>query len=381
MMRNSFLFFGSSLLFLILAEFLISFAGLLPNETRWYEMDARLGWRHRANVRGEQNTEGGSTVRTTGLGLRGGEVSRTPRPDAYRIAVLGDSFVESFEVSEEDSFLSIAERELQNCARLGNRRAEVLNFGVRGYGTPQELLVLTGELPSYQPDVVVLGFFAGNDLYNNHPLLNPTNPEIAPYYLPRSESFTVPFSGFSASLLSLRNASSVLQLLWRTVSPWQGSPARARQEQLKTELGSQYQDWLVYAVPGVPEMEQSWTMTEALLEMFRNITLRQGRKALLLLVPGAIELHPDVRFRESFQSAFHLESLSRPEERLLEIARSNDLPAISLRERLDPLVRREKIYLYGFPNTRLGIGHWNENGHREVGRILAEEICRGVAEK
>jgi hypothetical protein len=36
---------------------------------------------------------------------------------------------------------------------------------------------------------------------------------------------------------------------------------------------------------------------------------------------------------------------------------------------------KTNVFFHGFPNTRLGTGHWNENGHRAAGGILARALC------
>ena len=44
---------------------------------------------------------------------------------------------------------------------------EIVNLGVEGYGTDQELLLLEHEGLAYSPDVVVLNFCIDNDSINN----------------------------------------------------------------------------------------------------------------------------------------------------------------------------------------------------------------------
>ena len=67
----------------------------------------------------------------------------------------------------EDTFWSVMERELGQCALFAGRRVEVINFGVSGYGTVQELMTLRHYVWDYDPDVVVLAFTTGNDVRNN----------------------------------------------------------------------------------------------------------------------------------------------------------------------------------------------------------------------
>ncbi|MBU1849701.1 MAG: hypothetical protein KKH40_03155, partial [Nanoarchaeota archaeon] len=44
---------------------------------------------------------------------------------------------------------------------------EVINLGVSGYGTDQELILLQKEGLKYNPDVVILGFYLENDKPDN----------------------------------------------------------------------------------------------------------------------------------------------------------------------------------------------------------------------
>jgi hypothetical protein len=76
--------------------------------------------------------------------------------------VLGDSHTLGFEADQEAIFASVIERYL-----IGEGvDAEVINAGVSGFSTAEELVFLENEGIRYQPDVVVLGFYA-NDFEDN----------------------------------------------------------------------------------------------------------------------------------------------------------------------------------------------------------------------
>src|ERR1041385_914188 len=63
--------------------------------------------------------------------------------------VLGDSYAAAFQVPMENAFWAIAEREVAECP---HRPIEVLNFGLSGYGTAQQLLTLRHRGWEYPPD-------------------------------------------------------------------------------------------------------------------------------------------------------------------------------------------------------------------------------------
>ena len=62
-----------------------------------------------------------------------------------RIVCLGDSFTAGYEVQQEETFASVMERELSG----RGQRVEVLNAGVSGFSTAEELLYLERELGRY----------------------------------------------------------------------------------------------------------------------------------------------------------------------------------------------------------------------------------------
>jgi lysophospholipase L1-like esterase len=97
------------------------------------------------------------------LGLRNREVGPKPA-DCYRILVLGDSLVWSGETSSGPLYTEMIERRLNARAHPGGKSFEVINAGVPGYTTYQELEFLKIYGLDMQPDAVVLAFVF-NDLY------------------------------------------------------------------------------------------------------------------------------------------------------------------------------------------------------------------------
>lgn len=116
--------------------------------------------------------------------------------DTFRILILGDSFVQAVQVPEVETAHQVLEDRLNE---LGDsRRYEVISAGVGGWGTGQELLYYRNEGRHFQPDLVLLMFFLGNDVKDNLPgrgvtvdglnhytpyfVLNDGNLDIDPWY-------------------------------------------------------------------------------------------------------------------------------------------------------------------------------------------------------
>lgn len=79
-----------------------------------------------------------------------------------RIISLGDSQTEGYEVRQDYTFSAIVEKYLLN----QGYPVEVMNTGVSGFGTAEELVFLENEGIKYHPDFVILSFFA-NDFQDN----------------------------------------------------------------------------------------------------------------------------------------------------------------------------------------------------------------------
>ncbi|MFN2415830.1 MAG: SGNH/GDSL hydrolase family protein, partial [Pyrinomonadaceae bacterium] len=133
----------------------------------FYRPDDALGYALEPGAEGWHKKEGRSYVRVNSDGLRDREYARRKPPNTLRIAVLGDSYAEALQVSEEDGFTSVVERRLGECPALGGRAVEVINFGVSGYSTAQELLTLRRKVWAYEPDVVLLMVTTNNDVTDN----------------------------------------------------------------------------------------------------------------------------------------------------------------------------------------------------------------------
>ena len=89
-------------------------------------------------------------------GFRGPEFPVSKLKDTFRIIMLGDSETFSFMLPQKDALSSQLEDVLnKNSSSL---HYEVLNFGVEGYNTFQELEQLKAKGLKYQPDLIILNY-------------------------------------------------------------------------------------------------------------------------------------------------------------------------------------------------------------------------------
>ncbi len=99
------------------------------------------------------------------LGFRDRERALRKPANTVRIIGLGDSFSWGVGVEQHETFLQQLEDTL-NQSEDGMSH-EVLNWGVPGWGTAQELLCLKHQAPAYHPDLVLIQYFKDDDLADN----------------------------------------------------------------------------------------------------------------------------------------------------------------------------------------------------------------------
>lgn len=119
-----------------------------------------LGWHHIPGQRGIYETSESRTfVNINSKGLRDKEYPYKRIPGEKRVLVLGDSFTYGLGVNQQEIFTEVLENQLKD--------TEVINAGVMGYSTDQELLWFKEEGVKYKPDLVIL-VVCGNDIPMNN---------------------------------------------------------------------------------------------------------------------------------------------------------------------------------------------------------------------
>lgn len=94
-----------------------------------------------------------------------------------RIAMLGDSFLQALQVSENESLPKVIEHEL-----LSNHQdVTVYNFGVSSTGTVHQYQIFFNKVLKIKPHIVILFFFP-NDLIDNSPHYQHESNMLIPHY-------------------------------------------------------------------------------------------------------------------------------------------------------------------------------------------------------
>jgi len=106
-----------------------------------------------------------TTISINSDGFRDREFNMTKPSGVFRIVSLGDSITFGMGVEANETYSKYLESIL-NANLTNNITYEVLNFGVIGYNTMQEVEQFRTKGILYDPDLVILSF-CGNDIENN----------------------------------------------------------------------------------------------------------------------------------------------------------------------------------------------------------------------
>jgi len=328
------------------------------------------------------------------FGFRGPDWSQHPLTNTFRIAVIGDSFVESSNLPDEHSLTSLIEKRLSVCPAFIDRHVEVLNFGVSGYGTAQQYLLLQRHVVLFHPDLVLLALYVGNDVSDNSRSLSVESQKARPYFieLPSGElhldtSFRSTDSFRKAIDVDwqkqLINMSYLLQALKqfymkRSIVPTPVEAQNFRRDTVENNAPPVPESSKLYSSSPDETWLPAWAVTEKLLLQMRDWSNQESIEFQLVILPAPIQALPGEDMRRAAIQAFGLADLDYPSKRIAQFAAQNHIPYLNLLDPFRAYGDRERDFLYGFP-PHLGDGHLNPTGNKIAGELIAHWLCRHLS--
>lgn len=377
-----------SMLSLALAETALRALGI--SYPLFHATDPCCGLVLRPGAAGWWTAEGRAWVAINSAGLRDVEHARAKDPQRLRIAVIGDSYAEAKQVPLEQTFFSVAARELERCAALPFEGVEPINFGVSGYSTAQGLRMYESRARDYAPDLVLLAFHTGNDVSDNSKALDAH--AMRPYFelrdgeLVLDDSFARAEPYLRRQTLAWKIAAAVssrsrLAQLANEFHVRRKQAARRAKEQARTSRGG---DELgissgVYSDPPPREWEEAWQVTDAILDRFARSVATDGGDFFVAVLSNGIQVHPDAAARRTYAQQLGVPDLDYPERRLAAILDRRGIAHVLLVPPLRQEAERSGACLHGFANAEPCGGHWNAAGHRAGGELIARALCERFA--
>ncbi len=258
-------------------------------------------------------------------------------------------------VEHEETYAQVLERRL--AAGDPSQVYEVINAGVPGYNTQQALTYLRDSGLALAPDLVVLGFYIGNDIHDN---FNVPAVSVRDGFLHEG----APASGFLPRPLRnyLARTSHLYKLLW----PYQ------RQLFDRSKQVRQQQRLAIYAVsPADRDTEALWGATRQQVEALADLTRREGLPLVMVVIPELIQVDAQqwqatIRPTASSGVTYWAE---RPNRRMMQLCREFDLPVLDLLPVLVPAASGEPLYI------KLD-GHWTRRGNAAAAMAIYAYLRR-----
>ncbi len=370
------LMIGAFFMGIVLFEIFMRLAGL--SFPVFEKFDEVRGVKLVPGKEGWYRAEGEAYLRINSLGYRDREHALEKPVGTFRIAVLGDSLTEARQVPIEEAYWHHVGKELGACTALSGRQIEVLNFGIGGYNTSQEVLTYDLDARRFAPDLVLLGFFAPNDVQDPDRArwrISSPSYRLVENKLVLDKPAAPPI--WQRLLYIGVHYSRVLELINEVRRWWTWAIIKNRnrvdKKAVQVEVGTSAD---IYRPPANPDMEASWQLTAALLADLNDRVRNEGAQFMLATIPEAVQTHPNTAYREAIKAKLGVEDLRYPERRISDIGKSAGFPVITLVERMLP--EAQQRHFHGFANTGFGYGHMNVTGHRVMGKILASEICARI---
>jgi hypothetical protein len=320
--------------------------------------------------------EGFSEGRFNAQGFRDRERSVARPPGGYRILVLGDSFVEALQVPLDEAFPAVLEDRLRR--RPGGNRTEVLAMGQSGFGTASELMRYLDFGAAYDPDVVLLAFYAGNDVRDNSVVLNGDAPEFF-FTLAADGTLVLDRSRIEARERA-RAASGVFDRLedWSQLADLVSDRLTllrlTRRAGLRAAAAGAsglppapaHDDASVYAEDAGAPWRDAWSVSEAILGRLADETAARGSRLAVVSIGTAEQVEEDLG--RNVLAASPGRDLDRPDRRLAAMTAKRGVPCLLLAPGLRAAEAAGAGRLYGF-GARRG-GHWNAAGHRAAAELI-----------
>jgi hypothetical protein len=288
-------------------------------------------------------------------GFHDEEWAPAPAPGTRRVAVLGDSFTVGM-VPLAENYVTLADEAL-------GPQVDLLNLGVVHTAVPEYVQILRNEALSLGPELVVLGFYIGNDVHEN-----------------------------TATGLFTSSGSKALQaahVLWRLARSGEvygqvtgadamyGEALDGSRVELPLMTGQEHleREWkhldALFRDPPDRRTRRAWRDTEDAIREFVATCREAGLPVVATIAPDEIQVVPElfdrvVRANGADPRAFDLEV---PDRRLAALFAALDVPVLDFL----PVLRAAQA---GGDTYHLRAVHWNRRGNAAAAEAFGPWLLR-----
>lgn len=351
---------------ILILEIVLRTTHLFNANTAYSEPDLLLGFRLTPNSSYWRNKENDHPIigKINSFGWRDKERSIAKPDGTYRIAIIGDSFVEAFQVELNSTFVALAENQLKKDI---NPKIELMSFGRSGMTQTEELLVLKNNVSPFSPDFVILFFLPANDISDVNRKTAFT--ELRPFYEILENGSLMLDTSFNKSreykfktfINPIKQHSALISLLAERYNTIQS--LRRKKISSPKESKNKIKAWLSLGTANPdPTYLNNYRLNKILIKEMAKYCKKRKIKFMLVSIASIYKPEDIVKYR-SIDPTFNEDFFDYD---LKKYATSIGVEYLGLQNSFKEFYKREK--------KSLNWVHWNYLGHSLVAKVLSQKL-------
>ena len=284
-------------------------------------------------------------VQTNSLGFHSKEYSLEKPEGVFRIAIIGDSFIEAMQVPLDKMMASLLEQKLNSWASL-SYEYEVIPFGISSHGTYRNILYYENYVAKFKPDLVIDALALNDiedDTFESNPPFDENNKFVG------SINIEAPRSTLK-SIKKILRKSVLITTLRKSYMTFRSNFENSNGSFAEVEiLLPEYDDF----------WQKAWILAEKLLKSFKDEVAKNTSDFMVVSLTEGHRVHNELldKFKDTTTRGMAID-LDKPEKILGRIASENSISYLAL----TPIFRERSQNEEGLTVWSCD-GHWNERGN------------------
>ena len=300
-------------------------------------------------------------IRINSLGYRGGEFDPCKR-EQFRILVVGDSFTFGHGCTAEETYASVLERVL--AGERSGREVEVINAGYAACNYPDTYYLYLKKIGlELEPDLVIVGFFMGNDVDRQgkspHKWVD-VDPEGLPLRI-AGTSAHVEDGYWVANRRAGRYRFPVVRDSHLAQAVLSAVSRVRRREAGRAPIYNE----LMYRQNYLERTEAAVDVVQGLFSAMKTSVEERGGRLVVVMIPAYEQVCPELVFGDSGVDSGL--DLLKPQREFARFFGEQGIDYVDLLPALRELATTEELYL---PYDH----HWTVRGNEIVGALLASRL-------
>ncbi len=301
-------------------------------------------------------------VKTNSQGFRNSPISPTKPERTKRVLFIGDSFTMGWGVREPDSFVRKTESMLKQHTVPYN--IETINAGFTAAGPSGYYLSLKLDGMNLDPDIVVVGFYLGNDILSRKDVeWVKVDAQGLPDIVRSKTSYIDPTGQLRVKQLPLQyhipylRQSHLFILIMKTLFPHANMPTQ-------TEL---IQDTVCIFNKNCHDFDQGKSEIKMLFQAMDAQLKKQGKHLVIAIIPTHFQVHFTAEYKTRYDLPLLPSERRKLNDEFIQYFTQQNIDYIDLLPHLLTHAGNERLY-FNFDD------HWNEAGHRVAAQTISEKL-------